>query len=413
MPETKPRPERLNKSRNEIREICFAQIAVSAKENLCHREAESLTEEKLENLAASLVEEGLATPLTVVQTDATVMVDGTSMPVFKLVGGHRRHLALKTAIESRLDPTRIHELMLVSVVVMVAGEDQTAEEFLQDVIVRSVTENEQRLKHTALERLTIVRQLEEAGVSIPRASSSLGISVTQYRRDRLVATWPWLFKAVEREEIGVSDAAQLAEIAKEKDCEEHFRKDFQAWVARKKSQLEEERAEQKKLGRELKGSANSIKKFIDGSLVKAWKASLQSGGHFNDETAEFAFGVVVDNDKKTVTVSGLSQPIDKLRSSDLATVISEMQTGVRKLVPLMRRLQRLEEATEISEADIEAELALIQREAREAAEAKAAREAGREPLEPLVEDSPDPQDLAVEIEEDLDSIDELEAEDQA
>ena len=410
MAETKPHPERFNKSRNQIREIVFEQIVTRAEDNLCHREPKELLENKLSDLATSFVQEGQATPMTVCDTGATVTANDQTLPAYALVGGHRRHGAIQSAISSHLDPTRIHQGMLVSVVEMVRGEDQTIDEFRQDVLVRSVAENEQRVNHSAIERLAIVKQLEKAEVPVPRAASALGISPSQYRRDAIVANWQWLYDAVVAEQIGATDAAKLAEAAKEKKREKQFREDFQAWVHHKELLLEEERAEQKKLSKELKGAANAVKKYIDGTLIKGWLKCLNEERRFADDDDDFSFGVVVDDNKKTVTVSGLNQAIDKLKSANVASMIAEMQAGVRKLVPVMRRLQQQEQATDVTADEVEAELARMAEEVRRAAAEKAALEAGRARKDEAVKEEVKRLNLADQIDKKLDDIKDKEGE---
>ena len=182
--------QRYNNSRNETIEICFKQITVDKSVNLCHRDEEVLKPEKLEDLSTSLIQEGLATPMTVYDSGQTIEnEEGMPIPVYTLVSGHRRFRALQQAVTNRLDLDRIHDNMRLSVVVMVPGDAQPQDAFNQDVLVRSVTENEQRTKHTALERLEIVKQLEDAEVPVPRAAAALSISQTQYGRDQLVVKW--------------------------------------------------------------------------------------------------------------------------------------------------------------------------------------------------------------------------------
>jgi hypothetical protein len=255
-----------------------------------------------------------------------------------------------------------------------------------------VTENEQRLKHSALERLDIVCQFERNGVPIPRAASALGISLSQYRRDRLVAITKWLHDAVVREEIGASHAAKLAESAKDNDRENELKEDFLAWVREKQFHLEDEREQQKKLGRELKGPANTIKKYLDNGTLKTWLSCLKAKRRFGGSPSEFNFGVVVDDAKKTVNVTGLNQPIDKMQSQDVAAMIAEMQAGVRRLVPVMKSLQLREQAVAVSDDEIEEELARLQDRAREAAVRKELEDAGRDP-------APDAADADVPVEE--------------
>lgn len=404
MSENAPRPERHNKSRNEIKQVYLAQIVTDDETDLCHRGLKALEEEQLETLTTSLVQEGQATPLTVIETNQFVELNGNQLPLLKLVSGHRRFRSLRAAIESRLDEANIHAQMLVTAVVMVRGEGQTDAEFEQDALVRSVTENETHTKHTAIERLEIVQQFEAAGVPIPRAASALGISPTQYRRDRLIVTESWLYEAVKNGDIGASDAASLAEIAKDKKREKAFKQDFERWRGQKRQLLEAERAEQKKLNRELKGSAAQLKKYIDSSLIKGWKNCLTESRRFTDEAAELSFGVVLDAARKTLTISGVNTPVDKLRSSELAAMIAEMQDGARKLVPIMKQRQQIEQAATVSEDEVEAELAKIRVEQLAREQKKISDESGRPITEAFESEGMVPEDLGSKLDEKIDEV---------
>jgi hypothetical protein len=404
MSKNAPRPERHNKSRNEIKQVRLAQIVTDDQVDLCHRESSALDEERLEPLTTSLVQEGQATPFTVVETGQFTEIEGNQLPLLKLVSGHRRYHSLRAAIESRLDEANINAQMEVAAVVMVRGEGQTQAEFEQDALVRSVTENETHTKHTAIERLDIVRQFEKAGVPIPRAASALGISPTQYRRDRLIVTEAWLYEAVKNGDIGASDAATLAEIAKDKKREKVFKLDFERWREQKRELLEVERAEQKKLNRELKGSAAQLKKYIDSSLIKGWKNCLTESRRFTDDAAEVSFGIVLDAARKTLTISGVNTPVDKLRSSELAAMIAEMQDGARKLVPIMKQRQQIEQAATVSEDEVEAELAKIRVEQLAREQKKISDESGRPITEAFESEGMVPEDLGSKLDEKIDEV---------
>lgn len=404
MATTPNKPERYQRSTNQHLQIMFLQIVIVAKRELRHRDPSVFAAERIEPVTHSLVQEGCATSLVVYDTGKTTLVNDQQSKLYGLVSGHRRHEAMKKAIEDNLDPERFHDRMEVPVVLMVPGEDQSEESFHQDLLARSVLENEQRLKHSQTERLAIVAQFEAAKMPKPRAASALAISTTQYERDVRIVRLPWLHGAVKKQQIGATDAATLAETAEKKNRLEQFRREFAIWVSEKESQLERERTEQKKLGRELKGAAAQIKKYLDGATVKAWVKALNEGTSLIDTAGDFTFGVVVDDDKKTIEISRVNQPFDKLTSADLKTMIAEMQLGVRKLVPVMRSLQVREQAVEVTPEEIEAELARVQEEARLAAEQRAQEEAGRTPELAEADGEPTQEDIGDAIDEAINAV---------
>ena len=394
--------QRYNNSRNETIEISFKQITVDKSVNLCHRDEEVLKPEKLEDLSTSLIQEGLATPMTVYDSGQTMEnEDGMPIPVYTLISGHRRFRALQQAITNRLDLNLIHDNMRLSVVVMVPGDAQPQDAFNQDVLVRSVTENEQRTKHTALERLEIVKQLEDTKVPVPRAAAALSISQTQYSRDQLVVQWDWLHQAVKDDKIGASDAATLAETADEFNREKQFHQDFEVWVREKQRRLDDERRDYEKLDKKFAGSVARIKKYMNSKIVKYWQKCMEKKQSFGDDPLAVTFGVVVNDSDRKLTISGLNSSFDKLSSEDVTTLIKEMQMGVRHLVPLKRELEQAERSRNVSQADVDAELQQIRQQAEQEAAERAAEEAGREPTESTEPGEAESHGIGDEIEREL------------
>jgi hypothetical protein len=210
---------------------------------------------------------------------------------------------------------------------------------------------------------------------------------------------PWLYEAFKKQHINATDAAMLAETAEKEKRLAQFQREFSVWVTRKEAQLERERAEQKKLGRELKGSAAQVKKYLDSATVKTWDKALKEGTSLIGAAGDFNFGVVVDSEKEMVAISRVNQPFDKLKSTDVKAMIVEMQLGARKLVPVMRALQVREQAVEVTPDEIEAELARVHEEARIAAEMQAQEEAGRAPETADTEEEPEQEDIGESIDE--------------
>ena len=400
----KPTVSRMSQSSTRPIRIRLRQIATEAERNLCHRAEEALKEEKIESLAESQVSEGTRVPMTVAAAGQTIEIGGQEYPLYRLVGGSRRREAIQLAIEKNLDSGRFHEEMEVDATEMVQGEGQSEEDFERDLLVWSVGENEQRLNFTVAEKLAIVKRFKTAKVPASRAASALASSESQYRRlDRIVKR-DWMHEAVIEDCIGTTDASKLLEEAEEAKWTEGFRANFQAWIADRREDLKAEADELAKLGKELTGSAANVKKYLTRDLARHWLKCIKEHKDF-DDNVEFPFGVVVDAKNKTVDIPAISAKADDLQARDLRKMIAELQNGARRLVPLLRQRQLVEAATSVSDDEVETELRQIDAERRrEEAERKAA-EAGRPAPDYDRVDEPDPRNLAGEISQQREALD--------
>ena len=232
--------------------ISLLQITCDKKHDFCHRQGDALKEDHLAPLADNLVSEGQNTPFTVYDSG---MRDAIGLIIYILIGGFRRFFALLSAIKKNLDHDLICPDMQVDAVEVVQGPDQTDEEFQRDLLVRSVAENEQRLNFTTNEKLEIVKRFKATKTPDPRAASALGVSESQHRRFAVVVEHPWLCDYVTNDCFGMTDAAELIQLAKKKNRVEEFKKVLDAWVAKHRALIEAEKAELAKIKKKLSGSA--------------------------------------------------------------------------------------------------------------------------------------------------------------
>jgi hypothetical protein len=404
MAKTPTKAEHYRGSRYEQRTIKFEQIVFDSTHDLCHRDDEALKDDRIELLSASLVQEDMATPLTLAETEQFKIIDGEKLPLYNLVGGFRRKAAIDKAIADNLDSRRFHPGMEVAVVVLVRGVNQTQEAYDEDVLVCSVADNEQRASFTQDERLEIISRFVAAKIPKPRASSALNMSATNYDRYARVVKLPWLHKAVLDAKINLTDAAKLAETAEKHKRPRQFQAEFEAWVSKKQAQLDRERDEYKKLGRELKGPAAQLKKYLDPATTKAWDSSLAAGQPFMGSADGISFGVVIDEKNRMLDMPKISVSFDKLRSEDITEILAELQTSMSPLIQLRNRLRLQEQATVMSDDEIQQELLRLQELARERAAQKAIAEAGRELQETSEIEVTPPHDVAADIDDALEAI---------
>jgi hypothetical protein len=402
MASTKNDLSRQSQSTNRMITVRLSQINLDKDRDYCHRMGDALSKAKLKELAESLVQEGQKTPLTVFDSGQTAP---NGDKIYILVGGHRRFKALQRAIIDHLADEYISPDMEIFVVEVVKGEAQSQKGFQQDLLVASVTENENREGHSTAEKLEIVKQFLDLKIPAPRAASALRVKERQYGRFVAVASRDWLHDHVVNNEIGITHAAELVLAAESREAKgqykvDWFRADLERWAVRHRRLLEDEKAEQAKIGKKLTGSAAQVKKFFTKSVYQHWLKLIEAGQRFGGEP-EFAFGIVVNEARKTITVPGRMLKTTDLKSSDFETMIAELSETADKLIPLMRECRAAEQARDISEEERQEELDRILEKRRRARQEADEAEAGRDPTGFDEADEPDPSPIdADEAEED-------------
>lgn len=373
MSEPKTQLKRAAKSASRPIRVRLSQINADKQQDFCHRDTKALDAATLAPLVENLVSEGQQTPLTVYDSGRT---DAAGRTMYVLVGGFRRYHSLHKAAADNLDATHIHTEMEVDAVEVVKGAGQDDAEFRKDLLVRSVGENEQRKNFTNDEKLAIVKQFHAAKVPAPRAASALGVSETQYQRFLSIVSHPWLHDLVTGQCVGSTDAAELAQKAEKHGRLDDLRGELTRWVAARRKQLDAERRELAKVGKKPTGAAATVKKYLDRKLVKHWLDCIEQGRPFAGKP-EFNFGILIDPEKKTITVPGRVFRADELTVADFETMIAELQEATGELIPLLRQRRVAEAARDVSDEERERELARILAERRRRKEEQRRAEAGR------------------------------------
>ncbi len=354
--------------RNVQKTIRFNQIAL-ATDAYCHRDNEKLKPEKLEDLAASLAQEGQQTPLIVVQGKGDQ---------FRLIAGHRRYYALKKASEDQLPGCSLD--MEVLVTVMEQGEGQSEKDFEEDVLVRSVSDNENRIKFDDNEKLRIAKLLRERGVDAKRGMAALGVKDSQYTRYMHIVSTDWLYEAVHSGELKGTNAARLVEEAKKCDDAtdrskvrnsnvnrmELLKAGFDEWVEEAKKQLYEDnrwRAANNKSP--LEGRLAYLSRYFTNNLLLRWVKCLTEGVPFvTGHPSGFEFLVNVDPKKLSLEIPKVSLKSDDLSEEKLESIIGGLEDGLTTVAQLLVEVQRREP---ISRTEAEAALARV-REKRQGLE---------------------------------------------
>jgi hypothetical protein len=366
-------PTRQSHSSNHPRQIKLSQIEIDQEHDYCHRSEEALKPKNLEKLANNLAVEGQATPLVVVNSGRT---NSLGLIIFILISGFRRFFALHEAIRLQLDIHRIHAEMLVDVVEMVRGEGQSEESFQQDLLSRSIVENEQRLNFTVPEKLGIVRTLRAAGTPDPRAASDMCISETQYGRYLAIVSEPWMHEHVIGDCLGTTDAAELVKAAREHNRLKEVREDLEMWVADCRRKIEQKRREKEKIGKKLTSNAEQVKSYASRELTKHWIKLIAAGKRF-DQDVQFHFGILVDTAAGTIQVPRAELKLSELSVEDLQLLIGELNDGINKMLPLLKERQLFEQARSMTDEERQQELARIGEERRRRQQEEEEANAGR------------------------------------
>lgn len=338
------KPQRFASCRNIQKTIRFDQIKLE-QESYCHRQNDKLGPVKLQGLATSLAQEGQQTPLICIKGG------GES---YTLVAGYRRFCAIRKGIEESLPGCR--EDMEVLVTIIEKGEGQSDDEFQEDVLVRSVSDNENRISFDDNERLVIVKRFQEQGVYVERGMAALGVKRSQYDRYLNIISQDWLYEAVLKGHLKSTHAAHLVEEAKKHDKASDRSKVLKSdvnrmtlledglgkWITEARGLLDEENRwllAQGKSARE--GKDAHLSRYFSGGRLSNWKECLKKGqslgtGHWG----EFEFLVNVDVKKLSLEIPKVTLKSDDLTSEKLETVIGGLEEGITKVAELLVEVER-------------------------------------------------------------------------
>jgi ParB-like chromosome segregation protein Spo0J len=304
----KPEPEILDlqtKARTERKEFRLGDF-VTLPDVYCHRDADALKREAVGGLMDSLALEGLNTALEVV-------LDEKKRPV--IIKGHRRLAAMRFLVEDN-HPRFKPETKVRADVVLDATEE--------DLLLRSVLDNETRKNLNPIERCRVVKTLHDAGVPVQRAAAALGISVKTYQRDLLVIEYPWMFDLVVKDRIPPTTAAQLLEAAKREDRVEELHEDLQKWVAHTEEKIQERQRLQKlKDGKDLPPAKTQVKNYLPRDLLEHWLGQLRRKERLA-MSVKWDFVAGLDPDANRLKIEGIELDLAKAPLPHVAKVIAKL-----------------------------------------------------------------------------------------
>jgi transposase-like protein len=258
-------------------------------ERYCHREDDELKPENLELFMDSLILEKGIQVAVVYSMDAQLQKF--------LTAGHRRVIGART-LADRNQPGFTHDMEIKAIEVLNATP--------LDLLIGSVSDNENRKSPSPTRRLRTVKALHDAGAEVKRAARALGVADQTYQRDLQIVQYGWMYQHVEDGSIAPTVANRLLEAAEEMKRIKEVKEDRDEWIAAKKKELKD-KARQYKAdtnGKELRPAELQVKNHMLKRLVDHWIECIQARHPFDDKV-EWDFPSSIDKDGR-LQVSALN-----------------------------------------------------------------------------------------------------------
>jgi ParB-like chromosome segregation protein Spo0J len=310
--------ERVTQATSQRTKVHLNELVIDP-ERFCHRKKEALTEANLKELMDSLVLEGLQVPIE-------YYVHGPGRKV--LIKGHRRISACQI-LAGKNTPGFTADMELEAIEVQGASTE--------DLLIRSVADNEIRRNLDRVDRIKVARKLSAAGVQNERAAKALGISVKSYERDLLIATHPWMLQHVEDESVPPTAAYQLLLEAGNTHRLKELKEDLDIWVNDKKKLIrEKEKLRKLKENKELRPAEKMVKNHLTGTLLQHWIDLLKAKKRF-DEDATWHFPAGIEKESGQLHISTVKLDLNKAEPERIAKVASKLSQLAKELKPHIRR----------------------------------------------------------------------------
>jgi len=274
-------------------------------EDFCHRNADELTDpDKLRPLMDSLVAEGLQIPIEFARDAA-----GRPVPT----KGHRRVTCLR--LLARANTPGFTATMSVDAI-EVSGATH------QDLVVRSILDNVNRLSYSQVERFRAAKKLHEAGVNPQRAADALGVTIKTYKRDLLVAQNDWMLELITRHCVAATSGWQLLEAAtKDGNSVNELQTHLMTWIDQTQRRLA---AKSKKEA--LRPAEQLVKTHMTKPLVDHWIARLRKKESLDDAIPE-PLKVHIDPEANTVSFQAAEIDLMNLSLPELTRCFTHVDTA--------------------------------------------------------------------------------------
>lgn len=286
-----------------------------------HRASDDLTEASLEPLTQSVAQEG---PQVLVE----VFRDGQGRWV--VIKGHRR-IAVFRLLASKNTPGYSFDMEIEVLEVYDADA--------QDLLVRSISDNEVRKSLDREHRILAAKKMYDAGVQNSRAARALGISLKTYERDLILARYPWMLQHVQDGSIEATYAVMLLEAGERSERLAELKEDIDLWVAdRKREVREREKLLQAQHGKDLSPAERQVKSSLPLHVVRHWLNLLRKKQRF-DEEAQWTYPAGIDPRNGVLKISALTLDLNRAPLEQLAKVGSKLSQLSKQLAPHLKKRQ--------------------------------------------------------------------------
>lgn len=281
------------------------------RELYCHRDAASLEPNSIKLFAEQILREGLQTLLEVTVRDG----------VTTLIKGHRRVAALK-----ELARTNQHGYSLD----MEVPAFRVVDADLVTLLVRSVSDNENRKNYDAHERIRAAKTMYDHGAPTPRAASAMGISVSSFERALLIAQHTWMFELIAKKCVDPTPAYTLLAAATKAKRLEDLQRFLGRWIAIQDRKIQAKRVAKAEVGKELSAAESSVKRYMQTYLWRAWTRQLKAGEELQYD-AKWRFGAELDPETRRLSIASLNLNLARASHADVADIRSKLAALVEDL----------------------------------------------------------------------------------
>jgi ParB-like chromosome segregation protein Spo0J len=310
---------RLTSAKRRMIVLKLSQITIDAR-RFSHRD--DLSDESIEDLVRSIVEEGALVP-------PTVWRDPTTDTWFT-VAGTRRVLAHQKAVRDNMDRRIFHDDMeLLCVEVFDCDE--------VDLQLVSVADNAHRRDFTAGEKIATAGEWSRQRMPIARCAKAMRVSESQYRRWVLIAENPWMVDLIEQECIDPSFAAKILELARSNNRLTELQQDLEDWVAQTRldiKRLVQRRADAHK---KVPEGEQKVRHYLTRQLQDRWLECVRQGQRLDDEVG-IRFGILFDPERRTLSIPPLEADA-RTNPADLVKVLEELADAPAKVAQFIRQIR--------------------------------------------------------------------------
>ncbi len=206
----------------------------------------------------------------------------------------------------------------------------------QDLLVRSVADNEVRLNLDRNGRIRVAKKLHDAGVQVERHRPPLGVSVKTYERDLLIAPRldvPARHRRQRRPHPGLRAPGQGRGGGSPPGTQGEPRRLDRPGKAQDPREGEALKAQQNK---ELRPADRLVRHCLSNHLVAHWLDLLGKKRRF-DEDAHWNFAAGIEEETDRLRISSVSLDLAKAPLDQLALVASKLSRLTKQLRPYIQK----------------------------------------------------------------------------